>query len=96
MFWHKFIALFHSGYTGGNPNDNPVCGKQIEISCKFFNTATLTYLILLLDGGNSVTVTVLDACEACAETSLDLSTGAFDILAAESIGRLHNASWKWV
>jgi hypothetical protein len=38
-------------------------------------------------GGNSVTVTVVDRCEGCAEYDLDFSPAAFDVLASESVGR---------
>jgi len=68
------------GYTGGNPNSNPVCGRKI----------TATYQ------GKSVTVTVTDRCVGCALHDLDFSPSAFDNLAAESIGRLKGVTWSWV
>lgn len=67
------------GYTGGNPNSNPVCGRKI----------TATYQ------GKSVTVTVTDRCVGCAMHDLDFSPSAFDNLAAESVGRLKGMTWSW-
>lgn len=68
------------GYTGANPNANPICGKQIAI----------TY------GGKTITVTVVDRCVGCAEYDLDLSPTAFSQLADQSQGRLHGATWQFV
>ncbi|VDB86517.1 unnamed protein product [Peniophora sp. CBMAI 1063] len=65
--------------AGANPNNNPVCNKKIKA----------TY------GGKSVTVTVTDRCTGCSLTSLDFSPSAFDKLADESVGRIHNVKWAW-
>ncbi|EIW76616.1 plant expansin, partial [Coniophora puteana RWD-64-598 SS2] len=70
----------YPGYTGTNPNNNPVCGKKIQATYQ----------------GKSVTVTVTDRCTGCTLTDLDFSQGAFDKLAAESAGRLHGVTWTWV
>ncbi|KAH9922477.1 RlpA-like double-psi beta-barrel-protein domain-containing protein-containing protein [Fomitopsis serialis] len=69
----------YPGYTGANPNDNPVCNKQITAS---YN-------------GKSVTVTVTDRCTGCDTTSLDFSPSAFQQLADLSVGRLHGMTWDW-
>lgn len=69
----------YPGYTGGNPNNNPVCGKKI----------TATY------EGKSVTVTVTDRCTGCAQTSLDFSPSAFQQLSDLSVGRLFGMTWTW-
>ncbi|KAH9836381.1 plant expansin [Rhodofomes roseus] len=69
----------YPGYAGTNPNNNPVCKKQI----------TANY------NGNSVTVTVTDRCVACAVTDLDFSPSAFQQLASESVGRLYGMTWTW-
>ncbi|KZT69915.1 hypothetical protein DAEQUDRAFT_668682, partial [Daedalea quercina L-15889] len=69
----------YPGYTGSNPNDNPVCNKQITAS---YN-------------GNSVTVTVTDRCTGCATTDLDFSPSAFEQLADLSQGRLYGVTWDW-
>jgi hypothetical protein len=68
------------GYTGANPNNNPICGKQVAI----------TY------GGKTITVTIEDRCVGCAEYDLDLSPAAFNQLADPSVGRLHGATWQFV
>lgn len=68
------------GYTGANPNANPICGKQVAI----------TY------GGKTITVTVVDRCVGCAKYDLDLSPTAFSQLADQSQGRLHGATWQFV
>ncbi|KIP02689.1 hypothetical protein PHLGIDRAFT_48718, partial [Phlebiopsis gigantea 11061_1 CR5-6] len=67
-------ALFdgYPGYSGTNPNNNPVCGR----------TLTATYQ------GKSVTVTVLDRCVGCDTYDLDFSPTAFSVLAPTSVGRL--------
>ncbi|KAF8481176.1 RlpA-like double-psi beta-barrel-protein domain-containing protein-containing protein [Russula ochroleuca] len=76
-------VLFDSypGYnpTLDNPNNNTVCGRKI----------TAGY------GGKSVIVTVTDRCGGCNETSLDFSPAAFQVLAPESVGRLHDVEWTW-
>ncbi|EIW81905.1 plant expansin [Coniophora puteana RWD-64-598 SS2] len=69
----------YPGYSDGNPNDNPVCGKKINMHY----------------GGKSVAVEVTDRCTGCATTSLDLSPSAFQHLASESAGRLHGMTWEW-
>jgi len=68
----------YPGYDGVNPNDNPVCNRKITAS----------------SGGKSVTVTVVDRCTGCAETSLDFSPAAFDELADPSVGRI-DITWVW-
>jgi len=68
------------GYTGVNPNDNTLCGKQIIASY----------------GGKSVTVALTDRCTACAYGALDFSPAAFDALADPSVGRIHNVQWHFI
>lgn len=63
-----------------NPNDNPLCGRKIRISA---------------DGGrDSIEVTVVDRCEGCKPTDLDLSPGAFDKIANADDGRV-DCEWQW-
>ncbi|KAF8314271.1 barwin-like endoglucanase, partial [Clavulina sp. PMI_390] len=62
----------YPGYTGTNPNNNPICGHQVAVSY----------------GGKSVTVSITDRCYSCAEFDLDLSPSAFSDLADESLGRI--------
>ncbi|CAG8541596.1 14213_t:CDS:2 [Acaulospora morrowiae] len=56
----------------GNPNFNPFCGKQVDISF----------------GGKTITCTVVDRCDGCLFGSLDLSPAAFQALADPSLGRI--------
>jgi len=70
----------YPGYRLGNPNNNPVCGRNI----------TATYQ------GKSVTVEVTDRCEGCELTDLDFSPGAFDKIADPAIGRLDGVTWVWL
>jgi hypothetical protein len=69
----------YPGYTGANPNNNPICGKKV----------TAYY------GGNSVTVTIVDRCAGCAKSSsLDFSPSAFSQLADQALGRIA-ITWDW-
>jgi len=68
------------GYTGGNPNSNPICNKKIKATYK----------------GKSVTVTVTDRCVGCAKNDLDFAPSAFDQLADEALGRLTGMTWEWI
>lgn len=68
------------GYDGGNPNDNPICNKQVS----------LTYQ------GKTITVTIVDRCVGCAIYDLDLAPAAFDQLADPSEGRLYGATWSFI
>lgn len=63
-----------------NPNNNPFCGRKL----------TATYQ------GKSVTVTVTDRCEGCAEYDLDFSPSAFDQLADPSAGRISGVEWSFI
>jgi len=67
------------GYTGGNPNNNPVCGKKIKANYQ----------------GKSVTITVTDRCVGCKMYDLDFAPKAFDQLADEALGRLSGMTWSW-
>lgn len=68
------------GYTGGDPNNNPVCNKKIKATYQ----------------GKSVTVTVTDRCVGCAMYDLDFAPSAFDQLADEALGRLKGMTWEWI
>ncbi|KZT72743.1 hypothetical protein DAEQUDRAFT_663502, partial [Daedalea quercina L-15889] len=70
----------YPGYDGVNPNDNPVCNKQITASYE----------------GKSVTVTVTDRCTGCSTTSIDFTPTAFEQLADLSVGRITGMTWVWV
>lgn len=68
------------GYNGVNPNDNPVCNKQVTANYQ----------------GKSVTVTITDRCTGCAITDLDFSPSAFSQLADQSVGRISGMDWDWI
>lgn len=34
VFFLHFAIFFLSGYNGGNPNENPLCGKRVTAICK--------------------------------------------------------------
>ncbi|THU90163.1 hypothetical protein K435DRAFT_864568 [Dendrothele bispora CBS 962.96] len=65
--------------NAGNPNKNPICNKQIDVTYQ----------------GKSVTVTVVDRCEGCKGYDLDFSPTAFDHLASRDLGRIQGISWKF-
>ncbi|KAF8606405.1 hypothetical protein BDV93DRAFT_344537 [Ceratobasidium sp. AG-I] len=81
------VAISHElydnwpGYTGGNPNNNPVCTTP--------HTADITY------GGKTIRVGIVDRCEGCALWDLDLSPSAFQQFAPLSTGRLFGATWHF-
>ncbi|KAF8522601.1 plant expansin [Hysterangium stoloniferum] len=77
-----FASLLHpsdDAQSMGNPNKNPVCGKQITANAN----------------GKSVTVTVEDRCPGCAQFDLDFSPAAFNVLADPSVGRLQGVTWSF-
>jgi hypothetical protein len=69
----------YPGYQAGNSNRNPICNKQIRATYQ----------------GKSVTVTVTDRCEGCAQTDLDFSPAAFNTIANPSQGRISGMTWVW-
>ncbi|CAE6419361.1 hypothetical protein ACGC1H_001896 [Rhizoctonia solani] len=68
-----------NGYTGSDPNSNPICGKKIKANYQ----------------GKSVTVTVVDRCVACAKYDLDFSPSAFSKIADQALGRLSDMTWSF-
>ncbi|KAG6332260.1 hypothetical protein ID866_6831 [Astraeus odoratus] len=68
----QLLFDIYPGYTGTNPNTNPICGK----------TVTAHYQ------GRSTTVIITDRCVACAITDLDFSPAAFNDLADPAQGRI--------
>lgn len=71
--------LFY-GWPGseGKSNGNEACGHTLNIS----------------RGSKTITVTVVDSCEACAPADVDLSPSAFQALADLSEGRVP-ITWTW-
>lgn len=62
-----------------NPNNNPICNKQISI----FNPAA----------GTTTIATVTDSCEGCAFGDLDVPLDLFNTIAPEGDGRVHEIQW---
>ncbi|PPJ54636.1 hypothetical protein CBER1_07656 [Cercospora berteroae] len=76
-------GMYEAATIGGNPNNNPYCGKQIR--------ATLPAT------GKTVTVTVVDSCGGCADNALDFAGGAWnDITNGAAPTRYHDLEWNWV
>ncbi|KAI5900697.1 barwin-like endoglucanase [Schizophyllum commune H4-8] len=73
------VALSSDQYGGGSH-----CGKKLKASSPPHP-----------DNGHSVTVTVRDLCPGCAANSLDLTSSAFQQLAALSVGNIP-VTWNWV
>ncbi|CAP62076.1 uncharacterized protein PODANS_5_460 [Podospora anserina S mat+] len=73
------VALSHADFDpqtpGGNPNNNPLCGRRLRASFE----------------GKSVKVAVIDRCPACSAGSLDLSPAAFSQLADLGRGRIQGS-----
>ncbi|PWN38335.1 uncharacterized protein FA14DRAFT_118260 [Meira miltonrushii] len=87
-------------YSGGSL-DNPACGGPTPS-----NNAMIAAVqqggrfgcgdhIRINYQGNSVKVKVIDYCEGCSSTAIDLTKGAFSKLASLSTGELHGASVNW-
>ncbi|KAL4077706.1 RlpA-like double-psi beta-barrel-protein domain-containing protein-containing protein [Scleroderma citrinum] len=69
------VDLFNSypGYDGVNPNNNPICGRQVIAHYE----------------EKSTTVTIMDSCPGCALTDLDFTPTAFSDLANQDLGRIN-------
>ncbi|KAI1815281.1 RlpA-like double-psi beta-barrel-protein domain-containing protein-containing protein [Poronia punctata] len=65
-------ALFDPQTPNGNPNNNALCGRQIQIN----------------RDGRSVVVAVEDRCVGCAENDLDVPVAIFQQLANVDDGRV--------
>ncbi|KAI9046727.1 hypothetical protein LZ554_009465 [Drepanopeziza brunnea f. sp. 'monogermtubi'] len=78
-------SVWDAAMTGSNPNDNPLCGREIRVTR--YNEA--------VRANRSVDVTVVDKCMGCEPTDLDLSIKMFTTLADESLGRVVG-TWAWL
>lgn len=68
--------------VNGNPNNNILCGKQIQITSA--------------DGTRMALVTVRDRCAGCAMWDLDLTPTVFDEVVAGGLGvGRTGATWKF-
>ncbi|KAL1757609.1 RlpA-like double-psi beta-barrel-protein domain-containing protein-containing protein [Schizophyllum commune] len=75
-------STYFDAYPGatGNPNSNPICGKQIRA----------TY------GSSSVVVAITDRCAGCAgEYDIDFTPSAFSQIADQALGRIE-ITWEFV
>ncbi|KAL1748849.1 RlpA-like double-psi beta-barrel-protein domain-containing protein-containing protein, partial [Schizophyllum fasciatum] len=74
------IAAISSTGATGNPNENPICGKQIRA----------TY------GSASVVVAITDRCAGCAGGhDIDFTPSAFAQIADQGLGRIQ-ITWEFV
>jgi len=64
--------------NGGNSNNNPLCGKTINISY----------------GGVTATAKVVGTCEGCAPGNIDLSPSLFQKFAPLGAGRVPGVTWS--
>ncbi|KAF1843591.1 uncharacterized protein K460DRAFT_316110 [Cucurbitaria berberidis CBS 394.84] len=76
---------FDAAQVGGNPNANPLCGRKIRAKRVHENTGQSV----------SIDVTVVDRCEGCQPTDLDVSPAMFKRLADEGKGRV-KVTWAWL
>jgi hypothetical protein len=60
------------GYDGVNPNNNPVCGRMIQVNFQ----------------GKSITLKVEDRCTGCKFNDIDMTPSAFQAIADPSRGRI--------
>ncbi|KJY01032.1 hypothetical protein TI39_contig305g00028 [Zymoseptoria brevis] len=72
-----------SAAQGGNPNQNPLCGKVIRLE-RVHNGVPC-----------SVDATIVDRCAKCGEADLDVTEHVFRQLAAPDMGRVQ-ATWSWL
>jgi len=77
--WKLFDGF--EGFTGGNPNENPICNRKIRATYQ----------------GKSVDVAIVDRCAGCEdECALDFSMAAFEKLAAFAAGRIFDVQWSFI
>ncbi|SMR53121.1 unnamed protein product [Zymoseptoria tritici ST99CH_1E4] len=72
-----------SAAQGGNPNQNPLCGKVIRLE-RVHNGVPC-----------SVDATIVDRCAKCGEADLDVTEHVFRQLATPDMGRVQ-ATWSWL
>jgi len=65
--------------NGPNPNNNPKCGKTINIYYQ----------------GKTRTGTVFDTCPECVGGSIDVTQVLFEEVAPDGDGRVHGVSWSF-
>ena len=75
---YVFDAAGSSSSTGGNSNANPLCGLMVR--AKRYDEEA--------GAERSIDLRVADRCTGCEPTDLDTTLGAFEVLAAEDLGRV--------
>lgn len=80
-----FDAAGSSSSTGGNSNDNPLCGMMVRASR--YDEA--------VGAQRSVDLKVADRCTGCQPDDLDTTIGAFEKLAPVADGRV-DVTWAWL
>ena len=80
-----FDAAGSSSSTGGNSNNNPLCGKMVRASRYDEQYGQQ----------RSVDLTVADRCTGCQPDDLDTTIGAFERLAPSVDGRVE-VTWAWL
>ncbi|KAF2725720.1 hypothetical protein K431DRAFT_237783 [Polychaeton citri CBS 116435] len=80
-----FDAAGSSSSTGGNSNQNPLCGLMLRAS-RYNDEA---------GESQSVDLKVVDRCTGCQPDDLDTSLGAFEKLAPSAAGRV-DVTWAWL
>ena len=78
-------AVWDSAQKSGNPNENPLCGRKIQVETASGNNRRR-------DRG--VEARVVDRCTGCAAADLDVSRAVFSKLARVEDGRVL-VSWDW-
>ena len=80
-----FDAAGSSSSTGGNSNENPLCGQVVR--AKRYDE----------DYGaeRSIDLKVVDRCTGCEPDDIDTTLGAFENLAASALGRV-DVTWAWL
>lgn len=79
-------AVWDSAQEGGNPNQNPLCGKKIRLETGAQGDRRRE---------SGVEVRVVDRCTGCGAADLDVSRAVFRKLADEDDGRVL-ARWDWM
>jgi len=80
-----FDAAGSSTSTGGNSNDNPLCGLMLR--ARRFDDE--------YGAERSIDLKVVDRCTGCEPTDLDTTLGAFERLAPSASGRV-DVTWAWL
>lgn len=84
--------------NGANPNNNPTCGKYINVKGKFFDQLNVKRMFIhsfpQIGPKGSVRVKIVDTCPPCVKGDVDLSPAAFGKIADFAAGRV-KISWSW-